>query len=451
MSINFFLEIIKKNFEKNALVWNNKNYSYKWLYSRYEYWNSIIIKKKINLKSVIAIEGDFSPNSIALLLSLIKHNIIIVPLSKNLSKFQKKEFLKVSQTEILFKLNLKDQAKIIKLSSKPNNKILLKLIKLKHPGLILFSSGSSGKNKAAVHDMNKLLEKFKIKRKSLRTITFLMYDHIGGINTLLYIISNGGLIVTVNDRNPEKVLKLIENYKVELLPTSPTFLNLLLLSKAYIKYKINSLKCITYGTEPMPENTLKRLNNLFPKIKFQQTYGLSEVGILRSKSESSNSLWVKIGGEGFKTRIKKKLLEIKADSAMLGYLNAPNPFTKDGWFKTGDEVVKKNGYIKILGRKSEIINVGGEKVYPQEIENVIIEDEQISDVMVYAEKNMIIGNIVCAKITVDKKVEDKKFINDLKKRCSKKLEHYKIPMKIEIEKDIKFNPRFKKNRSFKNI
>ena len=71
--------------------------------------------------------------------------------------------------------------------------------------------------------------------------------------------------------------------------------------------------------------------------------------------------------------------------------------------------------------------------------------------MVYAEKNMIIGNIVCAKITVDKKVEDKKFINDLKKRCSKKLEHYKIPMKIEIEKDIKFNPRFKKNRSFKNI
>ena len=69
---------------------------------------------------------------------------------------------------------------------------------------------------------------------------------------------------------------------------------------------------------------------------------------------------------------------------MIGYLNAPNPFTKDGWFKTGDEVIEKNGYIKILGRKSEIINVGGEKVYPQEIENVIIEDEQISDVIVYA-------------------------------------------------------------------
>ena len=451
MSITFFLEIIKKSFKKNAIVWNNKNYSYKWLYTRYEYWNSIIVKKKINLKSVVAIEGDFSPNSIALFLSLIKHNVIIVPLTKNLSEFQKKEFLKISQTEILFKLNSKDEAKISKFPSKPINKIFSKLIKLKHPGLILFSSGSSGKNKAAVHDMNKLFEKFKVKRKSLRTITFLMYDHIGGINTLLYIISNGGLIVTVNDRNPEKVLKLIEKYKVELLPTSPTFLNLLLLSKTYRKYNLTSLKCITYGTEPMPENTLKRLNNLFPKVKLQQTYGLSEVGILRSKSESSNSLWVKIGGEGFKTRIKKRLLEIKAESAMIGYLNAPNPFTKDGWFKTGDEVIEKNGYIKILGRKSEIINVGGEKVYPQEIENVIIEDEQISDVIVYAEKNMIIGNIVCAKIALSKKVENKKFINDLKKRCSKKLEHYKIPMKIQIEKNLNFNPRFKKSRNLKNV
>ena len=71
-----------------------------------------------------------------------------------------------------------------------------------------------------------------------------------------------------------------------------------------------------------------------------QTHGLSEVGILRSKSEDSNSLWVKIGGEDYQTRIKD-MLEIKAKSAMLGYLNAPSPFTKDGWFMTGDKVEKR--------------------------------------------------------------------------------------------------------------
>ena len=98
----------------------------------------------------------------------------------------------------------------------------------------------------------------------------------------------------------------------------------------------------------MPESTLKRFNQLFPDIKLLQTYGLSEVGILRSKSKSSDSLWVKVGGEEFETRVIDGMLEIKAKSAMLGYLNAPSPFTEDGWFKTWDAVEVEGEYIKIL-------------------------------------------------------------------------------------------------------
>ena len=113
----------------------------------------------------------------------------------------------------------------------------------------------------------------------------------------------------------------------------------------------------------MPKSTLSRLNHLFPDIKFQQTYGLSEVGILRSKSLDSKSLWVKVGGEGYETRIRENKLEIKSKSAMLGYLNADNPFTKDGWFKTGDLVEVKGDYIKIIGRESEMINVGERKYF----------------------------------------------------------------------------------------
>ena len=145
----------------------------------------------------------------------------------------------------------------------------------------------------------------------------------------------------------------------------------------------------------------------FPDIKLLQTYGLSEVGILRSKSKSSDSLWVKVGGEGFETRVVDGMLEIKAKSAMLGYLNVPSPFTEDGWFKTGDAVEVDSEYIKILGRKSEIINVGGEKVYPQEVENVILEIDNVAEVTVYGEKNPIIGNIVCAKVRFNRDEEKK--------------------------------------------
>ena len=98
----------------------------------------------------------------------------------------------------------------------------------------------------------------------------------------------------------------------------------------------------------MPENTLKRFNKLFPEIKMLQTYGLSELGILRSKSKSSDSLWVKIGGEGFETRVVENILQIKAKSAMMGYLNAPSPFTEDGWLKTCDRVEIKGEYIIII-------------------------------------------------------------------------------------------------------
>ena len=111
---------------------------------------------------------------------------------------------------------------------------------------------------------------------------------------------------------------------------------------------------MTYGTEVMPESTLKQFHELFPKVLLLQTYGLSEVGILRSKSKSSDSLWVKVGGEGFETRVVDGMLEIKAKSAMLGYLNAESPFTEDGWFKTGDAVEVDGEYIRILGRKSEM-------------------------------------------------------------------------------------------------
>lgn len=327
-----------------------------------------------------------------------------------------------------------------------NHEYYQQLRNMNHPGLILFSSGSTGKSKAAVHDLSGILEKFKTPRHALRSITFLLYDHIGGVNTMLYNLSNAGCIVTVQGRSPDEVLDVVEKYGVELLPTSPTFINLILLSEAYKRFDLSCLKTVTYGTEPMPESTLKKFHKLFPQIRLLQTYGLSEVGILRSKSKTSDSLWVKVGGEGFETRIVDGILQIKAKSAMLGYLNAPSPFTDDGWFHTDDAVEVDGEYVKILGRKSEIINVGGEKVYPAEVESVIQEMADIEEVTVYGEKNPITGNIVCAKVNLLHYEEPKKFPSKLKKFCRERLKSYKIPVKVKVIDEKQHSERFKKIR-----
>jgi acyl-CoA synthetase (AMP-forming)/AMP-acid ligase II len=290
----------------------------------------------------------------------------------------------------------------------------------------------------------RLTKKFEVKRQRLNVLSFLLFDHIGGLNTLLYTLSNGGTLITISERNPDAVLSLIERYRVELLPTSPTFINLILLSEAYKRHNLSSLKTITYGTEVMPEQVLKKFNQLLPHISMQQTYGLSELGILRSKSEKSDSLWVKLGGEGFEIRIVNGILQIKAESAMLGYLNAPNPFTDDGWFDTGDEAEVNGEYIKILGRKSDIINVGGEKVYPAEVESVILELEDVLEVVVFGEKNPIVSNIVCVKIYPRSDSDPSELIKRIKDHCRSRLQNFKVPVKILISTEPLHTARFKK-------
>ena len=370
MSVEFLLNEFKDYLNKEAIFWNSRSYSYDWLLNQVNHWQQEISYLKHG--SVVSIEGDFSPNSIALLLALINRSCIIVPLNYS-QKIKNKKKYEIAQVETLITINENDEVEINNFNVNAEHDFYNYLKEVKQPGLVLFTSGTSGEPKAAVHNFSNLLEKFKVKRKALKTLNFLLFDHWGGLNTMFHTLSNGGSTIAINDRSPDTICKLVEDYKIEVLPASPTFLNLLLISEAYKRYNLSSLNLITYGTEPMPESTLTRLHSLFPKIKLHQTYGLIELGVLRSKSKEDNSLWVKVGGEGFQTRIVDNILQIKAESAMIGYLNAPSPFTEDGWFITGDSVETDGDYIKILGRKSEIINVGGEKVYPAEVENVILE------------------------------------------------------------------------------
>ena len=445
MHIDFMLEVFQKNQDKIAIIWKDKSFNYKWLLDQVISWQKKIKKEEIESGTIIIFEADFSPNALALLLVLIEMDYIIVPLTSSIES-QKPEFIEIAEGEVLFKINENDQLTISRFSRSATNRFYKELRDKKHPGLVLFSSGSTGKSKASLSDFSDILSKFTVPRHSLRSIAFLLFDHIGGINTLLYTLSNAGCIVTVTDRTPEEVLSAIEKYQVELLPTSPTFINLILLSEAYKRFSMDSLKTITYGTEPMGESTLKRLHELFPKIQLKQTYGLSELGILRSKSKGPDSLWVKVGGEGFETRVVDGLLEVKAKSAMLGYLNAPNPFTEDGWFKTGDSVLVDGEYLKILGRESEIINVGGEKVYPMEVESVIQEFDNVAEVTVFGKKNAITGNMVCAKIRLQQEQDHKQFSIALKKYCRDKLQTFKIPVKVEFDDQKQHSKRFKKSR-----
>ncbi len=445
MDINNIIENFNDYNDMPSIVWNDKTYSYGFLNNCINENIQLIKSLDIKIGTVVALEGDFSPTSIGLFFSLIKNKCIIVPINRSNNQ-NVKDLYKIAAVEFLLTIDDKEKIKTKRIGDRIYNDLYNVITTNNDPGLVLFTSGTSGVPKAAVHNFSKLLDKFKIKRQSLRTLNFLLFDHWGGLNTMFHILSNGGTLISVVNRSPSSVCKLIEKHRIELLPVSPTFLNLLLVSKEYKNYDLTSLKIISYGTEPMPEITLKRLNKTFPQVKLLQTYGLIELGVLQSKSKKQDSLWVKVGGEGYQTRIVDGILQIKAESAMIGYLNADSPFTDDGWFITGDKVLKKGEYIKILGRKSEIINVGGEKVYPQEVENIILELEEVSDVTVFGEKNPITGNIVCARLKPINEMNKRELIKSVKTHCSKNLQPYKVPIKILIDYNNHHGDRFKKSR-----
>lgn len=443
-NVTIFLNNFKLFGDNIALIWHNIPFSYAHLLNRINYWRDNL--NDIKTGTVVGLEGDFSPESIAILFVLIDKNAIVVPLDIN-HKTKNETKYEIAQLEILIRINNEGDIEFVKTNNSTEKNAFYKLlIERNSPGLLLFTSGSSGEPKAALHDFSKLLDKFKVKRKALRTINFLLFDHWGGLNTLFHILSNGGTVVILENRTPDHVCELIEKYNVELLPASPTFLNMLILSRAYEKWNLESLKIISYGAEPMPESLLNLLNTKFPYVKLQQTYGLIELGVMRSQSENNGSLWVKLGGEGFQARVVNSILQIKSDSAMIGYLNADSPFTDDGWFNTGDLVEVKGDYFKILGRKSEIINVGGEKVFPQEIENVILEIPEVTDVMVYGESNRLTGKIVCAKIVYRGSEDKREIIQKIKTYCRLKLQAFKVPVKIELSETSFESDRFKKNR-----
>jgi acyl-CoA synthetase (AMP-forming)/AMP-acid ligase II len=127
-------------------------------------------------------------------------------------------------------------------------------------------------------------------------------------------------------------------------------------------------------------------------------------------------------------------------------LNAPAPFDADGWFNTGDKVEQDGEYLRILGRESDWINVGGAKVYPAEVENVLLELPSVLDVTVYGERHPLTGQIVAARLLLAAPEDLSELKRRLRAHCRARLEPYKIPVKVTVTEQPDHNARFKKQR-----
>ena len=441
--MSFILEKFKSFNSKNAIVFEDRIYTYEEFIKQIKDYKNILDKHNISSK-VVVILGDYSFYNLALFFALYENKNIIVPITSNIKKVQD-DFIEESFCQTIIKTDEKNLL-IQNLKTTYSHNMIDNLIEKNSSGLILFSSGSTGKPKAMIHNLDTLIDSFKDKKeKSMNMLVFLMFDHIGGLNTVFNALCMGACLIIPKIKDAKTICELIEKYKIMVLPSSPTFLNLILISQEYKNYDLSSLRMITYGTETMPQSLLLKLKEVFPKVKFLQTFGTSETGISTTSSKSSNSLFMKLEDINGEYKIVENELWLRSKTQVLGYLNASmDSFTSDGWFKTGDLVEVDGEYIKIIGRSKEVINVGGQKVLPSEVESIILEMEEISDCMVYGEKNAITGQTVVCDVVLNKNIEN------IKKRvrvfCKDRLDAYKIPTKVNVVDKTNFSDRFKKIR-----
>ena len=402
--------------------------------------SDIASQESINLSQikngdVVALIGDFDPSSILTLLQVIDLDVIVIPLTKE-TKEQHQYFFESALVDVVI-----EDGVVERRLHNDKHELIDTLRKKNHAGLVLFSTGTTGRPKAILHDLTLFLKRFETPRPTLRTINFLLFDHIGGLNTLLHTLFNKGVVIVPKRRTAECILQTCVEHDAEVLPTTPTFLRMMLMSGAVPDKVPPSLKIITYGTERMDQPTLSELCKLLPNIDFRQTFGMSELGIVRVKSEARDSLYMSVGGEGVETRVVDSVLQIRSQSRMLGYLNAPSPFDEENWYDTKDVVEEKDGFYKVTGRIGDIINVGGLKFMASEVERVALGFPKVSLVKVFTRNNPITGQHV--EMTVQP-VKDFNFdVSQFRLFLKKMLQPHMVPQRIRLEK-INIGHRFKK-------
>lgn len=440
-----------------ALIDDEGEHRFPDLLDRIEETREVLRAHGVGPHNVVVLDGGFSVASVAALFALFLERAVVVPVVE-----ADKRTLDTIAAASGFGYVLKpgapprlDSLPATSTESRAQQAAALDRLRASESaGLVLLSSGSTGTPKLIVHDFDALVAQKLRKRprggsNPFTILMILMFDHIGGINSLLSTVLVGQCAVLPTTRTPEEICRLVEKHRIRVLPASPTFLNLILVGDYHRRYDLSSLRMITYGTEPMTPELLQRVNGTLPGVRLLQTFGTSETGIATTVSESSQSTYFRISDSTVEHRVVDSELQLRSETQYLGYLNADdNALTEDGWFRTGDLVEETDdGYMRVVGRATELINIGGEKLVPLELESILLSSPLVQDCVVYGEENALTGQVVCADITLTEQMSRVALRRHVREFLNGRVEAFKVPARINVVDSIPLSDRFKKIRN----
>lgn len=288
-----------------------------------------------------------------------------------------------------------------------------------------FTSGTTGLPKRVSHQMSTLSRSVKFADKHSDSIWAFAYNptHIAGCQVYLQAIMNGNSIVNVFGLGRKCVLAELEEHLASHISATPTFYRMLMPSPN----AINSVRRVTFGGERMDPKLLSSLQVTFPQAKFLNVYASTEAGtILAAEGEEFS---IKKGLEDLVRIIDDQLM---VHRSLLGDFQTAESTVEAEWYPTGDMVSISSECplrFKIIHRANELINVGGYKVNPAEVESVLRSFDGVSEVRVYAKKNSVLGNLVCCDVVLSDADLTEKAIRQY---LTQNLQSFKIPRMINF-------------------
>jgi len=402
-------------------------------------------------RAPLAVEAETAFGGLAALLGLAGRRLALLPLPAELPEAERSRQLEIAgASHALTPANdgfrVEPRAGGAPDAAPP--RALRRLEERDGAGLVLFSSGSTGAPKGMVHDFPRLLAPYRdLRPREERALLLLLVDHIGGLDAAFRALFAGSTLIVPERREPEAAGAAIERHRVTVLPASPTFLNLMLLAGIPDRCDCSSVRVVAYGAEPMPRPLLRRVSAAFPRAQLQQKFGTSETGAIRVKGTAREDLNFSIEDPGTEWKVVDGELWLRTPARILGYLNAPeDALDDDGWYRTGDLVdVRDDGSIRVRGRLGDMINVGGRKVHPSEIEAVLGELPEVAACRVRGVDDPIAGNAIAAEIVPSDPADadPRAWKKRLRARCRGTLAPWQIPARVAIRETLDINRRLK--------
>jgi acyl-coenzyme A synthetase/AMP-(fatty) acid ligase len=309
------------------------------------------------------------------------------------------------------------------------------------------TSGTTGEPKWFSHSFLSLTASSKHSHKLGALCWALLYQpfRFAGLQVVLQALLSGADLVDVVDYEPMAQIALLKDGDVTAVSATPSLWRQLLMTGQLSDLNLSH---ITLGGEIADQSVLDKLKRVFPTAKLRHIYASTEAGVGFIVSDGRAGFPAKWLEEqalavALKVSYKQHLL-VKPSHQVCQTL--ASQIDVQGYVDTLDTVQIIDDRVFFLGRATGTINVGGNKVHPEKVEQVLLQCADISQAKVYAKKSALLGELVVADVTIIATAVEQEVKQQVLKMCKNQLQRFEIPTKISIVHNISHDPSGKINR-----